>query len=291
MNIHSAVVEKLILSQFPSWANLSLKEVKSAGTDNALFRLGSTMVVRVPRTLSAAKQADKEVLWLPKLAPFLPLAIPRLIAQGMPDENMPWKWFIYEWIEGADASVATVNEPNQDAIILAQFLTALHSLDSLGGPAPGEHNFYRGEPLINRDAATRYAIETLQDTFDKDKMINAWERAVQAPVWNNVPCWIHGDLLPTNILVHQGRVSAVIDFGGLGVGDPACDLLVAWSYLSHETRKAFRDTLFLDDASWERGRGWALTFGLSAYGYYKITNPVLAGIGKRAVNEVLLECK
>lgn len=286
-----SLVRLLVDAQFPQWARLPIKTVPSAGTSNALYRLGDEMVVRLPRTPSASKQVDKEQRWLPKLAPLLPLAIPYPLAAGAPAEGYPWHWSVYPWLAGKDASVTPVADEHQTAIALAEFILALHQIDPTGGPPPGKHNFFRGEPLALRDSETRAAITALQVPFDADLMVEVWNSSLEAPVWSDPPRWIHGDLIPTNLLVQNGRLSAVIDFGGLGVGDPACDLLAAWTLFSAEARGVFRSTLAVDEATWSRGRGWALSFGVIAFEYYQETNPVLAGIAKRSIEEALADYK
>jgi aminoglycoside phosphotransferase (APT) family kinase protein len=165
----------------------------------------------------------------------------------------------------------------------------LQRIDPAGGPPPGTHNSERGVPLALRDRGTRDAIAAVRDTYDPNALTAAWEEALAAPVWHGRPVWLHGDLLASNLLAVEGRLSAVIDFGCLGVGDPACDVMPAWSYLSAETRHAFRAALPVDDATWARGRGWALSFGLVALPYYETTNPVLAGIARHAIDEVLAD--
>lgn len=289
MEVDESLVHRLVSTQFPQWASLPLKLVPSAGTDHALYRLGDEMVARLPRTSSASVQIDKEQQWLPKLAPLLPLAIPYPLASGIPDEEYPWQWSIYPWLAGEDASAVPVADEPQAAAALADFLVRLHQIDPTNSPPPGKHNFFRGVPLAMRKNKTRAAIASLQGTFNADLMVEAWKSSLEAQVWSNPSCWIHGDLIPTNLLIQNGQLSAVIDFGGLGVGDPACDLLVAWTFLSAETRGVFRSALSVDDATWIRGRGWALSFGVIAFEYYQETNPVLARIAKRAINEALAD--
>lgn len=284
------LVRRLIGAQFPEWASLPIKRVRSAGTSNALYQLGDEMVVRLPRTPSASKQVDKEQQWLPRLAPLLPLSIPYPLASGNPDEGYSWHWSIYPWLEGEDASITRVADEDQTAIALAEFLLVLHKIDPTGGPPPGEHNFFRGEPLAMRDRETRTTIVSLREIFDANLMTEVWASSLNTSISTD-PCWIHGDLIPTNLLVQNGRLSAVIDFGGLGVGDPACDLLVAWTFFSTETRSIFRSALSVNDATWMRGRGWALTFGVVAFEYYQKTNPALARIAKRSIDEVLADYK
>jgi aminoglycoside phosphotransferase (APT) family kinase protein len=286
-----SLVGRLLAGQFPQWANLPLEPVPSAGTDNALYRLGEGMVVRLPRIHWAAGQVEKEQRWLPRLAPHLPLAIPVPLAMGMPAEGYPWHWSVYRWLAGETASIERVADLRQAATDLARFIAALQRIDPSGGPPPGPHNSQRGEPLAARDARTRAAIASLRGVLDAGALTAAWEAALAAPAWPGPPVWIHGDLQAGNLLVRQGRLSAVIDFGCLGVGDPACDLQVAWNFLSAEIRDVFRDLLPVDAATWARGRGWALSVGLIALPYYQDTNPILAGISRRAIDEVLADHK
>ncbi len=189
------------------------------------------------------------------------------------------------------AEAVALIEEGQAARELAHFIAALQRIDPVGGPPPGPHNFFRGVPLAMRDPSTRAAIATLHGTLDASALTTAWEAALQVPAGHGPPVWIHGDLAPLNLLVQQGRLSAVIDFGGLGVGDPACDLIVAWNLLSAQTRDVFRAALPVDDATWARGRGWALSIGLIALPYYQRTNPILAGIARRTIDEVLADQK
>lgn len=291
VDIDESLIRRLVDTQFPQWSNLPITKVKSAGTSNALYRLGDKIVVRLPRTESASLQIDKEQQFLPKLASFLPLSIPLPIALGVSAEGYPYNWSIYQWLEGKDASIAPIKNEFQTAIALAEFILALQQINLMNGPPPGKHNFFRGEPLSMRDDETCTAIATLRSNFDKDLLIETWKYSLETPIWNKPPCWIHGDLIPTNLLIQDGTLSAIIDFGGLGVGDPACDLLVAWTFLSSETRDIFRSTLTVDDATWIRGRGWALSMGLIAYEYYLETNPILAYIAKRAIDEAVADYK
>jgi aminoglycoside phosphotransferase (APT) family kinase protein len=289
VNTNVALLVRLLATQFPQWADLPIKPVDSAGTDNALYRLGDDMVVRLPRIPSATGQVDKEHQWLPRLAPFLPLAIPVPLAKGEPGEDYPWHWSVYRWLAGENATSERITDPRQATIDLAHFIAALQRIDATGGPSPGPHNSSRGVPLAMRDPQTRAAIVALHGVLDTDALTAAWEAALQAPAWRGAPVWIHGDLQSGNLLARQGRLSAVIDFGCLGVGDPACDVMAAWIFLSAETRDLFRAVLQVDDATWVRGRGWALSFGLIALPYYQSTNPVLAGIARRAIDQVLAD--
>lgn len=286
--INVLLVKKLIYGQYPGWAHLRIQPVKSAGTDNAIYRLGEDMAIRLPRVDWAVGQVEKEQQWLPKLAPLLPLPIPTPLAVGMPAEGYPWHWSVCRWLEGENAITGKIADPRQAAVALAQFIASIQSIDAAGGPVPGPHNSYRGVPLALRDKGVREAIANLNDDkLDGAKATAAWEEALRAPVWQGPPVWLHGDLHPGNLLTERGKLSAVIDFGTLGIGDPACDLMAAWTFLSSSTRDLFRAALSADEAAWARGRGWALSFGLIAYAYYIDKNPVLAAISRRTIDEVL----
>lgn len=289
--IDVSLVNRLIAGQFPQWGDLPIMPVDSSGTDNVIFRLGDDMAVRLPRVEWGISQVEKEQRWLPILAPHLPLDIPAPLALGMPAEGYSWCWSVYHWLEGKDATIGSLDDPYQAATTLAQFVTALQRIDSTGGPTPGQHNSCRGVPLAMRDPSVHAAIANLHNTIDTDLAAKAWEAALQAPVWQGPDVWIHGDLHAGNLLVDRGQLSAVIDFGCLGVGDPACDWMFAWNLLSVETRNVFRSALSVDDATWARGRGWALSLGLIALPYYQSSNPVLAGIARRMIDEVLADHK
>ena len=284
-----SLVSRLLAAQFPHWAHLPIEAVRSAGTDNAIYRLGDDMAVRLPRIHWAIAQVDKEQQWLPKLAPHLPLAIPVPLGKGVPAEGYPWHWSIYQWLTGENATIERIDDLHQAATELAQFLAALQRIDSTGGPRPGTHNSGRGVPLVMRDADTRAAITSLGNMLDADAVTAAWDSALRTTVWNGPPVWIHGDLQPGNLLVERGQLSAVIDFGCLGVGDPACDLMIAWTLLSGASRKVFRSTLAVDAATWARGRGWALSVALIALPYYLNTNPVIVSSARHTIDEVLAD--
>jgi aminoglycoside phosphotransferase (APT) family kinase protein len=283
------LVRRLLRAQFPRWAALPLARVPSAGTDHVLFRLGDGLVLRLPRTPSAVGQVEKEQRWLPALAPHLPLEIPLPVEAGQPGEGYPWPWSVYRWLPGENATLERLADPRQAARALATFIRALQAIDATDGPLPGAHNFGRGVPLITRDEATRAAIAACEGMIDTAAALAAWESALQAPAWDGPPVWIHGDLQAGNLLARDGQLTGVIDFGGLGVGDPACDMMVAWTLFDRASRAAFRETIGVDEATWARGRGWALSFGLIALPYYVVTNPGLAGIARGAVGAVLGE--
>jgi aminoglycoside phosphotransferase (APT) family kinase protein len=261
---------------------LSIVPVPSWGTDNALYHLGDELVVRLPRMERSTHALAKERAWLPRLAPLLPLPIPAPLAVGMPADGYPFEWSVYRWLQGEDAVTEPITDERQLAVDLARFIAALQLVDPSDGPPPGEHNVFRGEPLAARDARTRSAIDSLRDAIDVGAVTSTWESALRAPVWEDSPLWIHGDLDARNLLVDAGRLSAVIDWDCLGVGDPACDVMVAWKVLSVDAREVFREALAVDESTWARARGWALSQALGALSYYTLeTNPALVLEGLR----------
>ena len=285
-----SLVGRLIAAQFPQWARLPIVPVPSPGTDNALYRLGEDMVVRLPSRERTTATLQKERRWLPRLAPLLPLAVPVPLADGIPAEGYPFEWCVYRWLQGENATVERVTDMRQFATDLAQFVAALQQIDPTGGPPPGEHNFLRGEPPAARDAPTRAAIVSLRGAIDVGAVTAAWESALRAPEWEHPPVWIHGDLDSRNLLVAEERLSAVIDWGCLGVGDPAWDVMVAWKALSADTRDIFRTALSVDEATWARARGGALSQALGALSYYTLdTNAVLVVEAQRWMAEVLAD--
>jgi len=288
VEIGPSLVGRLLAAQFPQWADLPLTGVEPRGTDNALYRLGGDMVVRLPRRERTVVTLEKELAWLPAIAPFVPLAVPALVATGAPTDEFAWTWAVYSWLDGENATAARLADPRQTALDLAGFLAALQQIDPAGGPGPGEHNFFRGEPLARRDAGVRASIETLGGELDAAAVTALWEEAVGAPEWDRPGLWIHGDLDSRNLLAAEGRLCAVIDWGSLGVGDPACDVMAAWKVLTAEGRETFRAALSVDDATWQRARGWALSQALGALSYYTLeTNEVLVREAERWLAEVL----
>jgi len=286
IDINASLVRQLITAQFPQWAHLPIKPVEISGWDNRTFHLGDDMSVRLPSTEAYTAQVEKEHRWLPRLAPFLPLQIPIPVAKGVPGDRYPWQWSIYRWLDGESATIERIADLRQFATALAQFLVALQRIDPAGGPPPGWHNFHRGGSLEIYDSQTRQAISTLAGTIDSAAATAAWEAALNA-TWHGSPVWLHGDVSAGNLLVTRGRLSAVIDFGCAAVGDPACDVTIAWTLFSRESREAFRTALALDSATWSRGRGWALWKALITLAEHIDTNPLEAGKARDVINEVL----
>ncbi len=256
-NINISLAHELISKQFPHWAHLPIVPTKYSGWDNKTFRLGEELLIRMPSAERYASQVNKEQHWLPILALKLSLQIPEPIASGSPSVSYPWDWSIYKWIKGDNLSLINTENNTTTATDLAQFLLELHKIPTIGGPVARKHNFYRGGSLRVYDSETRQAIDKLNNTIDVNTSTQIWERALESQ-WQNKSVWIHGDFTADNILQIDGKVVAVIDFGGIGVGDPACDLVIAWNYFSGESRKKFKSILGLDQDTWHRAMGWAL---------------------------------
>jgi aminoglycoside phosphotransferase (APT) family kinase protein len=278
----ASLVGRLLTGQFPEWAELPIERVPSAGTDNALYRLGVDMVVRLPRIHRAAGGVGKDLRWLPLLAPLLPVAIPVPLAKGSPAEGYPCEWGIYGWLDGENPTVDGTADAGSLARDVAGFVEVLQRIDLAGGPPAS-----RGAPLATRDEPTRAAIAALQGMIDTDTATAVWDAALHAPPWPGPPVWVHGDLLPGNLLQQRGELTAVIDWSGLGVGDPACDLMIAWALFSGASRETFREALGADDATWTRGRGHALSQAMIFLPYYLHTNPVGVHYARHTIAAVL----
>ena len=251
------LVRRLVAAQFPQWAHLPVTPVVPGGHDNRTFRLGDELSVRLPSAEAYALQVAKVRRWLPELAPRVPLEIPSPVAHGAPGEGFPFEWSVYRWIDGEPAAAATVGDPVALAVELAGFLRALATAPTEGGPAPGPHNFHRGGPVRFYEAEALAAIDRLGDRVDRAAALEAWERAVGS-TFDGEPVWFHGDVAEGNLLLRDERLAAVIDFGTSGVGDPACDVVIAWTFLRGEAREAFRTALGADTGTWARGAGWCL---------------------------------
>ncbi|MFL5761170.1 MAG: aminoglycoside phosphotransferase family protein [Thermomicrobiales bacterium] len=288
VEINASLVRRLIAAQFPQWANLPIKPVTFDGWDNRTFHLGAEMTVRLPSAEGYAAQVEKEHRWLPRLAPLLPLPIPVPLAMGVPAHGYPWNWSVYRWLDGETASNVHIANLRQFATTLAEFLAALQRIDPTGGPPPGAHNFFRGAPLTVYEGEARQAIAALDGKIDTSAVTDVLESALAA-TWHGAPVWFHGDVAAGNLLVKEGRLRAVIDFGTSGVGDPACDLAIAWTLFAGESREAFRSALPLDGATWARGRGWTLWKALIVYAGLPGTNTLEIDKSRRVINEVLAD--
>jgi aminoglycoside phosphotransferase (APT) family kinase protein len=210
--------------------------------------------------------------------------MPTPVARGAPGEGYPHEWSVFSWLEGDDAASVSLDLPRA-AADLARLLAALRSIDPTSGPPLAG----RGGPLGPRDEFVRAGIAGLGDMIDAPAVTRAWEAALAAPEWHGPPVWIHGDLDSRNLLVADGRITGVLDWGCVCVGDPACDVKVAWAVLDAETRPIFRDLLEIDDATWARGRGWALSQAIGALAYYLHTYPVIVREARRWLAEALAD--
>jgi aminoglycoside phosphotransferase (APT) family kinase protein len=280
LDIDEMLVHRLLAAQFPNWAKLPLRRIQPGGTVNAIFRLGSELSVRLPRLAGPTSPASKEFEWLPKLAPLLPVQVPVPVARGEPSEEYPWFWEIHTWVEGKTVPVEEI-DAIRAARDLATAIEAMQQIDPAGAP-PG-----RGIPLAERDEEIRYWLAR----FKGDPRVTAeWERALVAPPWEGQPAWHHGDLDFRNWLVLDGRINGIIDWESMGIGDPACDVMVAWKLHSSAARDAFHEALPTDDATWERARGWALSQGVAILAYYTVeNNPALMRDARSWLDLILSE--
>lgn len=288
-DITPELVSRLVAAQFPQWAELPVRRVDADGWDNATFRLGPHMSVRLPSSPAYVEQIDKEHRWLPVLARQLPLPIPEPLAKGEPGAGFPRPWSVYRWIDGQTAEAAKIADRCELAADLAGFLAALYAVDPAGGPLPGPHNFLRGGSPAYYDADTRAALAALDGIIDTDLAAEVWEAALEAR-WDGPPVWFHGDAQPGNLLLDSaGRLSAVIDFGTSGIGDPACDTTIAWTFLSGDSQRVFRERLPVDEATWTRGRGWAIWKAMIVLVEELDTDPDGADFTKNVISKILAD--
>lgn len=274
-NIDVNVVKRLINEQFPEWSKLEIRPVKNGGNDNRTFHLGDDMSVRLPSAEGYVPQVEKEQKWLPKLSKELSLPISTPLAKGNPSKEYPFPWTVNKWVEGETLNLKNINDLSQLAKDLGTFLNELQSIDASGGPLAGKHNFYRGGNVAVYDQETRDAIEQNKDILNVSLLNEIWELALDSK-WAANPVWIHGDIAPGNILVKDGKLSAIIDFGILGIGDPSCDAAMAWTFFDDTSKKVFKNTLNMDEGTWNRARGWALWKALITYNWNRNSNKVIA---------------
>lgn len=259
MDITLELAKKLIVTQFPEYAELNVSEVEQQGLDNKTYRVGDDMLIRMPTAESYALKVPIEQELLPTLAKHLSIAIPAPIKMGKPSDDYPYAFSIYKWLDGSSANHVTLDEQSLEnlAFDLATFLKELQAITDVEGPSPGQHNWYRGDHISVYDSGAREQIAKLADIIDSNSAIDLWDRACGTK-WNKEPIWIHGDFAFGNILIKYNKLSGVIDFGGTAMGDPACDLVIAWTYLSGKARDVFITEMGLDEDIWLRARAWAL---------------------------------
>ena len=283
VDIDVELVSELLVGQFPDLAGLDIRAVRSMGTVNAIYRIGDGLSARFPRAARWVPDLEKELRYLPRLAPHLSLAIPEPVGRGRPGGRYPFPWAVYRWIEGQPYADALVADERQAAGDLAQFVTELRGVEPDQVPVGGRR------PLAELDSVTRWAIEAAGDAIDGDAALRVWEAALRAPKWDGTSVWIHADLLRPNLLVEDGRLGAVIDFGAAGIGDPATDVIAAWSTLGQVGRDVFRTALGVDDATWSRARGIALHQAVAIIPYYRTTHPAFVALAVRTVEEVVAD--
>lgn len=281
------VVRKMLDAQFPQWAGLPLKRVEQEGWDNNTFRLGDDLKVRLPSDGRYVPQVEKEFNWLPKLAHQLPLDAPEPVALGRPSADYLWPWSVYRWIDGEPASHSSIRDLNQFARDVAAYLQALWTADMAGAPVAGEHSFHRGGDLSVYDEETRFCLSGVTDEIDATAAQMIWEQALQSK-WNQPARWVHGDVSTGNLLVRNGALCAAIDFGLCAVGDPACDLVIAWKFFTGDHRETFKTAVDLDQATWNRAMGWALWKAVRSLYYSKNANILHQQRAARAVIEAVL---
>lgn len=257
--ISELLVKQLIKDQFPQWQSLNIKKVATSGWDNCTFHLGEDKLVRLPSATGYAAQVDKEHQWLPFLANNLDIAIPKPLNKGEPSAEYPWRWSIYAWIKGErlDAFPKEQEFLESVAISLARFFRQFHVISTQDGPVAGTHNYFRGAELAVYEDDFQSNLKVCKNEIDIVLVKKIWEQAIST-CWQTSPVWVHGDISPGNLLIEDAKLKAVIDFGCLGVGDPACDLMIAWTYFTKESRSVFKKYLKLDQGTWIRGMGWAL---------------------------------
>ena len=284
VDIDAGVVRRLVAAQFPRLAGLEVREVPSTGTVNAIYRLGDQLYARLPRLPRYVRSLEREWRWLPVLAPGLTLRVPEPVALGQPTDEYPFTWVIYRWIDGQPYADQLIDDERQAAADLARFVAELRQITpAADAPAGGRR------PLAHLDAGTRTSIAASAGAIDIPAALAAWESALQAPVWDGQPVWIHADLLRPNLLAAGGRIRAVIDFGSVGVGDPAADVIPAWAVFGPAGRAAFRDALGIDNGTWHRARGIALHQAAALIPYYSVSNPAFAALGQRTVEQVIAD--
>jgi aminoglycoside phosphotransferase (APT) family kinase protein len=282
--VEDETVRRLLAAQLPEWASLPLRRLPPVGTDNQLFRLGDDLLLRFPRIHWAADSAEWEHTWLPRLAPYSPVEVPAPVALGEPGEGYPWHWTVVPWIEGETPTPETF-DPGEWGESLGRFVRAVRDAPGMDAPVTTEG---RGAPLANLDEWVRTWTERADASLvDHDAVLALWEDALSAPAWDGEPCWFHGDLHEGNLLVRDGRLVAVIDWGAAGRGDPAIELNALWGYVPDEAVDAYRAAVGLDEASYRRARGFALAPAISGLTYYRDTAPAMAADSVETVRRLV----
>ncbi len=289
VDIDESIVRRLLGDQMPGLGGLPLQRVPSGGTDNAVFRLGADLAVRMPLRPGAVDGLVKELRWLPVLAPHLTLDVPEVVSPGVPSADYPFPWAVVRWLAGDDAVTGHLDSMLEAALTLGRFVSELQGIHMTDAPAPGTEGFSRGLPLVGRDAAFREALAQCEGLLDVARVRAVWDDALAAPDWDGPAVWLHADLLPANVLVRNGRVAGVLDFGAMATGDPAYDITPAWQVLDAGSRTAFRERVGADEATWRRARGLVVSQGVIALPYYLHSNPSMVAMARRGIGAILAE--
>jgi aminoglycoside phosphotransferase (APT) family kinase protein len=277
------IVRALLAEQRPDLAGLPVTRVVSTGTVNALFQIGDDLVARLPLQPEWEEGIDREWQWIPWLTSRITsIRLPEPVFKGEANDAFPFTWSIYRWIEGAPYDDERIDDEAEAARTLARFVSELRTLEITSAAPEGGR-----EPLAELDEDTRGAIENAGTVIDAPSAMAVWDQALRTSPWDGVPVWIHGDLLRPNLIADEGRLVAVIDYGSIGVGDPATDLIPAWAVFGPEGRAVFREMLGPDDTMWARGRGIALHQAAMIIPYYTVTNPAFVELARRTVEQIL----
>ncbi len=282
VEVDDDTVRSLLAAQCPAWAGRALSRVPDSGTDNAIYRLGDELGVRLPRIHWAVDQVEKEWRWLGRLAPYLPAPVPVPLLKGDPGHGYPYPWLVYPWVNGTSLDKGTVGSLDRIVLDVAAFVVALREAPVDGGPPPRR----RGRPMAPLDREVRWAVGKLDGLVDTGRALRVWEAALEAGPWTEAPVWVHGDLLPGNIVVRDGRLRGVIDWSGAGVGDPACDAMLGWS-LPPVARGTYREAAGFDDATWARARGWVVEQTTLFIPYYTSTLPDAVAQAKQRLHRAI----
>ncbi|WP_371169055.1 aminoglycoside phosphotransferase family protein [Aliiroseovarius sp. 2305UL8-7] len=284
--INTRLVRRLISQQFPNFSELPIQPVVKQGHDNRTFRLGERLSVRLPSTASYADAVQKEATVLTSIGRHFSIQVPEVCALGQPSDDFPLPWSIRRWLPGGTLEETQIVNQASLARALGDILVELRSLPADTAFLAGRHSFFRGCHLKVYHDEVMMCLSRMDDALSRRRCLEIWNDGLKA-AWSNPPVWFHGDLAVGNILINEDKISALIDFGICGVGDPSCDLAIAWTYFDADTRRIFKDSAKVDDGTWSRGRCWALWKALISLN--GLSSPDLGGVHTRALNELLDE--
>jgi aminoglycoside phosphotransferase (APT) family kinase protein len=285
----ASLVRKLFAEQLPEYSTLPIRRLPSGGTENAVFRLGDDLAVRMPLRQGAVSGLLKEIRWMPVIAPHLSLDVPEVVATGEPGVGYPFPWAVVRWLDGEDALIGQIDSMREAARTLGHFVAQMQSIDTTDAPLPGSEGFVRGQSIALRDPDVRAALAQSDGLVDVARVAEIWDDALAAPDWDGAPVWLHADLIRSNLLVRDGRLAGVLDFGAMATGDPAYDATPAWFLLDVANRREFRHIVGADEATWRRARGLAVSQSIIALPYYLHTNPSMVATARRGIAEVLAD--